>query len=122
MQVRGNLGDIQLCLIPKASSHKLTDSRWVIERNEATEEIPVMESLRPIAEGTATSQQLHVSYLQPFELLSERKPLQSDQESNPYVIVYVLLRVCVYNGGFIYVKIQWSLIKNIESAPKISFL
>lgn len=122
MQVRGNLGDIQLCLIPKPSSHKLTNSRWVIERNETTEEIPVMEPLRPVSEETTTSRQLHVSYLQPSELLSERKPLQSDQESNPYVIVYVLLRVCVHNGGFIYVKIQRSLIKNIGSAPKISFL
>lgn len=122
MQVRGNLGDIQLCLIPKTSSHKLTNSRWVIERNETTEEIPVMESLRPISEETTTSRQLHVSYLQPSELLSERKPLQSDQESNPYVIVYVLLRVCVHNSGFIYVKIQQSLIKNIGRAPKISFL
>lgn len=122
MQLRGNLGDIQLCLIPKTSSNKLTDSKWVTEGSEATEEIPVMEPLRLISEETDMSWQLHVSYLKPLEFLSERKSLQSDQESNPYVIVYVLLRVCVHDGGFIYIKIQPSSIKNIGRALKISFL
>lgn len=81
-----------------------------------------MQPLRMISEGKAMFQQVHVSFLKPSELLSGRKPPQSDQESKPYVTVYVLLWLCVHDGGFIYIKIQPSSIKNIGSPPKISFL
>lgn len=51
------------------------------------------------------SWQLHVFdvlHLKPSEILSERKSPQFDRESNPYVTVYVLSRVCVRDGVYIF--------------------
>lgn len=91
------------------------------EENQASKEIRV----RLISEGgTAMSQQLLVFNVLRIKPLSfcQRENLCDLTRNLTHMSLFMFSRECVGTMVCIYIKIQTSSIKTIESAPKISFL